>query len=204
MTKTAKDTQWADLASRVKAKQDALVSGTNIKTINNTSLLGSGDITVGGDAAVVITVDSTKTGNTGTWSGDLLEAIQSNALVVIEDGSSLTDFLQIVTAIEYDSAADIAVAHTVMYRTVSCYTFSSVTNGSGPCNIGKITVPSLSSSTSSTSTTTAATSSAVKSAYDLANTANTTASSKASIALSTTDIGEGATLAANTLYGVYE
>ncbi len=28
--------------------QDALVSGTNIKTINNTSLLGSGDITVGG------------------------------------------------------------------------------------------------------------------------------------------------------------
>ena len=30
-------------------KQDALVSGTNIKTINNTSLLGSGDIEVGAD-----------------------------------------------------------------------------------------------------------------------------------------------------------
>lgn len=30
------------------AKQDALVSGTNIKTINNTSLLGSGNITIGG------------------------------------------------------------------------------------------------------------------------------------------------------------
>lgn len=29
-------------------KQDTLVSGTNIKTINNTSLLGSGDITIGG------------------------------------------------------------------------------------------------------------------------------------------------------------
>lgn len=28
------------------AKQDALVSGTNIKTVNNTSLLGSGDITI--------------------------------------------------------------------------------------------------------------------------------------------------------------
>lgn len=30
-------------------KQDALVSGTNIKTINSTSLLGSGDINVGGE-----------------------------------------------------------------------------------------------------------------------------------------------------------
>jgi len=33
------------------AKQDALVSGTNIKTINGNSLLGSGDITVGGGSA---------------------------------------------------------------------------------------------------------------------------------------------------------
>ena len=31
----------------VDDKQDTLVSGTNIKTINNTSLLGSGDISVG-------------------------------------------------------------------------------------------------------------------------------------------------------------
>ena len=42
-----------DIASKeyvdgeVSAKQDALVSGTNIKTINNTSLLGSGNISVG-------------------------------------------------------------------------------------------------------------------------------------------------------------
>lgn len=32
-------------------KQDTLVSGTNIKTINNTSILGSGDITVAGASA---------------------------------------------------------------------------------------------------------------------------------------------------------
>ena len=58
----------------------------------------------------------------------------------------------------------------------------------------------LSDSTSSTGTAnqgTAATPSAVKSAYDLAK-------SKVSITLSTTDIGQGASLAANTLYGVYE
>ena len=37
-----------DLQTALNAKQDALVSGTNIKTINSTSLLGSGDITISG------------------------------------------------------------------------------------------------------------------------------------------------------------
>lgn len=32
----------------IEAKQDKLISGTNIKTINNTSLLGSGNITIEG------------------------------------------------------------------------------------------------------------------------------------------------------------
>jgi len=35
-----------DLQSALNAKQDTLVSGTNIKTINSTSLLGSGNITI--------------------------------------------------------------------------------------------------------------------------------------------------------------
>lgn len=37
-------TAWAGIAT--SAKQDALVSGTNIKTINSTSLLGSGNISI--------------------------------------------------------------------------------------------------------------------------------------------------------------
>ena len=37
-----------DLADALSAKQDTLVSGTNIKTINNESLLGSGNITISG------------------------------------------------------------------------------------------------------------------------------------------------------------
>lgn len=36
------------LSSDLAGKQDTLVSGTNIKTINNTSLLGSGNITISG------------------------------------------------------------------------------------------------------------------------------------------------------------
>ena len=35
----------------LNAKQDTLVSGTNIKTINSTSILGSGDITISGSVA---------------------------------------------------------------------------------------------------------------------------------------------------------
>jgi len=36
-----------DLQTALNAKQDTLVSGTNIKTINSTSLLGSGNVTIG-------------------------------------------------------------------------------------------------------------------------------------------------------------
>lgn len=44
--KAASESQWQDLATKVKGKQDALVSGTNIKTINGNSVLGGGDITI--------------------------------------------------------------------------------------------------------------------------------------------------------------
>ena len=44
--KIASESQWADLVSKVKAKQNTLVSGTNIKTVNSTSLLGSGNVAV--------------------------------------------------------------------------------------------------------------------------------------------------------------
>ena len=38
--------------SGLAGKQDTLVSGTNIKTVNGNSLLGSGDITISGGGAV--------------------------------------------------------------------------------------------------------------------------------------------------------
>jgi hypothetical protein len=41
----ATNTQYSGLAA---SKQDTLVSGTNIKTINGSSVLGSGDLTVSG------------------------------------------------------------------------------------------------------------------------------------------------------------
>ena len=46
------------LTSQMANKQDKLVSGTNIKTINGNSLLGSGDITIGGGSGTVKTVNN--------------------------------------------------------------------------------------------------------------------------------------------------
>ena len=44
-------------ASVLDAKQDSLVSGTNIKTINGKSILGSGDITITSNVMAVDTGD---------------------------------------------------------------------------------------------------------------------------------------------------
>ena len=49
------------------SKQDTLVSGTNIKTINNTSLLGSGDISISGGDTVTVT----QTQSSGTEVGQV-------------------------------------------------------------------------------------------------------------------------------------
>lgn len=42
------DARLAKVSQLETSKQDKLVSGTNIKTINGQSLLGSGDITIQG------------------------------------------------------------------------------------------------------------------------------------------------------------
>jgi len=50
-----KKTDFEELKETVESKQDNLVSGTNIKTVNGESLLGSGDITIEGSGSDVDT-----------------------------------------------------------------------------------------------------------------------------------------------------
>jgi hypothetical protein len=76
------DSELADIGD-ISGKQDTLVSGTNIKTINGSSVLGSGDITLSGGAidsvngqtGVVVLdaddIDDTSTTNKFVTSGDL-------------------------------------------------------------------------------------------------------------------------------------
>ena len=55
------DSGFIDNSYHDNTKQDTLVSGTNIKTINNTSLLGSGNITIegGGGSATDVQINGT-------------------------------------------------------------------------------------------------------------------------------------------------
>lgn len=48
-----------DLQAALDAKQDDLVSGTNIKTVNGNSLLGSGDLVISGGSTLLATVATT-------------------------------------------------------------------------------------------------------------------------------------------------
>ena len=51
----------------ISTKQDKLVSGENIKTVNGTSLLGSGNIVIEASAANVPTLQTTKQGTTSNY-----------------------------------------------------------------------------------------------------------------------------------------
>jgi len=68
----------AHVTSAIASKQDTLVSGTNIKTINNQSLLGSGNLVIGGggsNPAVDYIVDCSYASSGGyrKWSSGKME-----------------------------------------------------------------------------------------------------------------------------------
>lgn len=65
LTTTTKNIVGAinEVNALAKSKQDALTSGTNIKTVNGKSLLGSGDIAISGGGDVTAAGDNTFTGN---------------------------------------------------------------------------------------------------------------------------------------------
>lgn len=96
------------LASTIKSeladKQDELVSGTNIKTINNNSILGSGNIAITADDPSVAVSTTEPTGNEVVWinpngSADTLATVAttgdyndlSNKLTAGENITIVTD-----------------------------------------------------------------------------------------------------------------
>lgn len=56
--RAVRDSNNVTLDTKLNGKQDALVSGTNIKTVNGESLLGSGNITAGDPDAIKYTTQS--------------------------------------------------------------------------------------------------------------------------------------------------
>ena len=71
-------------ASNSYGFQELLNSGVNIKTINGETLLGSGDIEIGGDNVFIFTLSS------ATESGffdSLLEAVRSKKIIILDDNT---------------------------------------------------------------------------------------------------------------------
>lgn len=178
--------QAYDLAS---GKQDALVSGTNIKTINGTSILGSGNIEITGGGG--------STTNQKTWYGTCSTSAGTVTKVVNCEGFELTDGVHLsvlFTSANTTSAIYLNVNSTGqkrVYLTKSSGELAYMWKGgelvdfvyadgvwlmvaSATADTTYYGLTKLSSSTSSTSTSVAATPSAVKAAYDLANSQKTT------------------------------
>ena len=65
--------------SKLSAKQDTLVSGTNIKTINSTSLLGSGDIEIAGGGGESVNIETLTANKTLTANDATVQIYTSTA-----------------------------------------------------------------------------------------------------------------------------
>lgn len=83
----------------ISGKQDKLISGTNIKTVNGQSLLGSGNITISGGGDVTAAGDNTFTGNnvfSGIAIADILDGTQyqitgDNGVLMFTSGATNDD-----------------------------------------------------------------------------------------------------------------
>lgn len=77
------------VAEAINSKQDTLISGTNIKTINGNSILGNGNISIEGGSSSSIIVDQTYSPNSeNAQSGKAVaEAVASKANITYVDSS---------------------------------------------------------------------------------------------------------------------
>ena len=105
-----------DLQSALDGKQETLVSGTNIKTINGTSVLGSGDLAVGGGGSAC----GLQTPNPGTmfnWPTSPAIAggsFQNNTMVV--DEILYTQYIPMSTFTTASFKIDVQTAQTGLGR----------------------------------------------------------------------------------------
>ena len=93
----------AEARTSIANKQDTLVSGTNIKTINNSSILGSGNISLP-------TKTSDLTNDSGYITSSALSGYQTTANLVTSVSSSSTDSQYPSAKLFYDTVGDIESA----------------------------------------------------------------------------------------------
>lgn len=185
----------------LNAKQATLVSGTNIKTINNTSILGSGNITISGNAGTITGVSANGTSVATSGVANIPAASTTvYGVTKLYDATDSTSTVLAATANAVKKAYDLANGKGNGTITAVQANGTSIAT-SGVANIPAAStsaygVTQLSTSTSSSSTALAATASAVKAVMDEVN-------KKTTITAQTTDPGTGATLATGNIIAVY-
>jgi len=99
----ATNSQYSGLAA---SKQDTLVSGTNIKTINSTTLLGSGNITTGSVTSVGVSMPTafTVTNSPITGSGTIAITGAGTTLEYIRGDGTLSTFPSLTGFVPYTGA----------------------------------------------------------------------------------------------------
>lgn len=88
ITGSITESQVTNLVTDLAGKQSTLISGTNLKTINGTSLLGSGDIAISGGSSVYQIIITTATSIT-TATADSAGVTQNGKNVLIDNGSNV-------------------------------------------------------------------------------------------------------------------
>ena len=186
---TAEDVQ-TEVSSGLAGKQDTLVSGTNIKTINSQSLLGSGDLN--------ISVSGTK----NIWYGTCSTAAQTQEKAITTTSGDFVLGAGNMLRVSFTNTAGVGGIKLNVDSTggrnaytgedkgtqLNSYSWAAgeiidfvydgnffiVVDGQ-PAGVNHYGKTKLDDSVTSTSTVMAATANAVKTAYDLADTANTLA-----------------------------
>lgn len=125
LDKTGLSHLWSKITTKLGQKQDTLVSGTNIKTINNQSILGSGNISIsggGGGSATDVQINGTSITSNGVAdiaTGSSYDennnpiATTSDVYSIIDEVASSQEFtqqlIQIITAL-MPSGAEVSVS----------------------------------------------------------------------------------------------
>lgn len=124
-----RDDTGTSLSSMLEAKQDTLVSGTNIKTVNNNSLVGSGNVSIAtGDTNVIETV---KVNNTAL-TPDASKAVNISAVTSFNGSTGAVSYTAPVTSVNGETGAvTLSIPSEVTESTVSGWGFTK--------NVGTIT-----------------------------------------------------------------
>lgn len=177
------DIKDATARTDIASKQDTLVSGTNIKTINGNSILGSGDITISGGGTqntwygVCPTGATTQAKIVTTTTGDFTLEIGNMVRVKFNNAQTYNGGITLnVDGTGAKSAMRNGTTATTRYFYLAGEVVDFVYDGTyfiavneGIATTTYYGVTKLSNSTASTSTSLAATANSVKLAYDLAN-----------------------------------